>query len=127
MPKAKSADHAIQTLIVTPKAAAMKIHPLLDPLQAQAPKARLPKEFAPGMERRNLEKVVDARGWFLADEPRVVTANQYGCNSLRQIAIDMLLERDGFYHDRFHVEYLPMRLRMNLSAPQAHAISACLS
>ena len=78
----------------------MKFHPLLDPAHARAAQTRLIEGFAPGMKRRNLQKVVDARGQFLADERGMLAANQYGCNSLRHV----MIERDGFVHGHFRVE-----------------------
>ena len=104
LPKAELADYTIEALFVAAETPTMKCHPLFDPLHTQAPQARLPKKFVPGMKRCNLEEVVDARGWLFANEACVMAANQYGCNPLRQIAIDMLLDRGGFSHGRFHVE-----------------------
>ena len=81
----------------------MKPHPSFNPLNAQPSQAWLAEEFVPGMQRRNLEQVVDARGWLLADEACMLAADQDGCNPLRQIAIHRLLDKGGFCHGRFHV------------------------
>jgi hypothetical protein len=63
--------------------------------------SRLIEKFAPGMKRRNLQKVVDARRQFLANERGMPAANQYGCKSLGQMIVQLPIEGGELIHGHF--------------------------
>ena len=93
----KTADDTIETLVDVAHAMPMKGQPVLDPAHARTSEARLCQELGPSMERCNLEKVVHARRWLSADQPRKRAMNQCAGNSLRQMAV-ALLENEGLSH-----------------------------